>query len=721
MTAGEISLDDMSATTNPALAPAVETSPEPLAELEHASSPARDALQSLLLLSALTTKARRRRDAGSLEDPAVNEFVLDEVLQLVAERARSITGADGVAIALAEDDAIVCCASAGEIAPDAGVMLDPNSGFSGACFRSGEIIRCNDTESDTRMDVEVCRKLGARSLVAVPLRGQKAIFGVLEAFSFDAHGFNDSDVQSLTLLAELILAAMKPQDEDRMAQISERVSARALPPPQTVLTNTEAPEPEPDRMSPEIPAKATPSAATDPGHPGLRVVFAVVFVAAALGIGLWWKMAHTTQAVMPRPQAAATATAAVQAVAQETSVSQPESDSDLLSSPPKLSDAEIKQKLALLPQVTGIRHWSSSEGSTVVVDLQEQVQYEAHRLTDPVRIYVDLHDTALSPGLFGKTIEVGDSLLMRVRLAQPMPGVTRVVLETSGGTNFSVSLEPNPYRLVVQVRPIGTPSKPNARVDLFSPMTPAEGNQLASSGESREDVQLRAHVPRFRIALDAGHGGWDLGTVGRQGLLEKDLVLDIVDRLGNLIQKRLGADVIYTRQDDDYISLEKRTEIANQSQADIFLSVHANYSVSASARGVETYYTNTFSSIHARTPGTELQDVSFANVDIREKVQESHKFATAVQRALHSALAAGSSGIPDRGVKAASYVVLTGTSMPAILAEVSFVSSPTDEENLQSAAYRQRIAEALYKGVARYEATPRKVKLASAEDKRVGQ
>jgi N-acetylmuramoyl-L-alanine amidase len=618
-----------------------------------------------------------------------------------------------VAIALAENDAIVCCASAGQIAPDAGVTLNPNSGFSGACFRSGEVVRCDDTESDTRVDVGTSRKLGARSLVAVPLRGQKAIFGVLEAFSFDAHAFNDSDVESLVLLAELILAAMKPEDEDRMAQISQQVLERSAPIP-IVAPEKIAAKPEPESAHHEIFAKAPP---VDPGHPGLRVVFAVVLIAAALGAGLWWKMLRSTQNVIPRSQAAAAPVAAVQPAAQE--IPQPESsDADLLASPPKLSDAEIKQKLALLPQVTGIRHWSSSEGSTVVVDLQDQVQYEAHRLTDPVRIYVDLHDTALTPGLFGKSIEIGDSLLTRVRLAQPMPGVTRVVLETSAGTNFSVSLEPSPYRLVVQVRPIGTPTKPNAKVDLFSPMTSAQGNQLASSGETREDQQLRAHIPRFRIALDAGHGGWDLGTVGRQGLLEKDLVLDIVDRLGNLIQKRLGAEVVYTRQDDDYISLEKRTEIANQSQADIFLSVHANYSVSASARGVETYYTNTFSSIHARTPGATLQDVSFANVDIREKVQESHKFAATVQRSLHSALAAGNAGIPDRGVKAASYVVLTGTSMPAILAEVSFVSSPTDEENLQSDAYRQRIAEALYKGVARYEATPRKVKMASAEDKR---
>ena len=449
----------MSATTNPALGPPAELIPEPLPELETTSPPGDDALQSLLMLSALTAKVRLRRATGSGEIP-LNEFVLDEVLQLVAERARSMTGADGVAIALAENEAIVCCASAGQIAPDAGVTLDPNSGFSGACFRSGEIVRCDDTEFDTRVDVETSRKLGARSLVAVPLRGQSAIFGVLEAFSFDAHAFNDSDVDSLALLAELILAAMKPEDEDRMAQISQRVVERSAPVP-IVVPEKIAVDPEPDSNPHEIFAKAP---ATDPRHPGLRVVFAVVLIAAALGVGLWWKMLRSTQNVIPRSQAAATPAAAVQPAPQE--IAQPQTDSsdaDLLVSPPKLSDAEIKQKLALLPQVTGIRHWSSSEGSTVVVDLQDQVQYEAHRLTDPVRIYVDLHDTALSPGLFGRSIEVGDSLLMRVRLAQPMPGVTRVVLETSAGTNFSVSLEPNPYRLVVQVRPIGTPRSPTRR------------------------------------------------------------------------------------------------------------------------------------------------------------------------------------------------------------------------------------------------------------------
>ena len=112
---------------------------------------------------------------------------------------------------------------------------------------------------------------------------------------------------------------------------------------------------------------------------------------------------------------------------------------------------------------------------------------------------------------------------------------------------------------------------------------------------THEDLQLRAHVPKMRIVVDAGHGGWDLGTVGRKGLLEKDLVLEIAQRLGKLLESRLGADVILTRNDDNYIPLDERAGKANQAQADLFVSVHANYSDLPSARGVETYYTNLFS------------------------------------------------------------------------------------------------------------------------------
>src|SRR5260370_2670695 len=166
--------------------------------------------------------------AGELE--AEERFVLNEVLQLVAERAIAITGADGVGIALTENTEIVLRASAGTVKPDVGARIQRDSAFSGACFRTAQIIRCDDTETDDRVNLYACRQLGARSMVAVPLCGRRRVIGLLEAFSTWPFGFNDSDVGSLELLAELILGALKPEDEDRFAS-SAQVAEAALAAP----------------------------------------------------------------------------------------------------------------------------------------------------------------------------------------------------------------------------------------------------------------------------------------------------------------------------------------------------------------------------------------------------------------------------------------------------------------------------------------------------------
>ena len=196
-------------------------------------------------------------------------------------------------------------------------------------------------------------------------------------------------------------------------------------------------------------------------------------------------------------------------------------------------------------------------------------------------------------------------------------------------------------------------------------------------------------------------------------------MLDIVQRVGKLLESKLGAQVIYTRQDDSYLPLEKRAEIANLAKADLFLSVHANYSDLSTARGVETYYTNTYSSIKARSADDDpaLKQVDWTGVDIRAKVTDSHRLAADVQQALCGGLVAMNPDLRNRGVKKAQYVVLTGTQMPAVLAEVSFVSSPEEEDHLQSSEYRQYIADALYRGVAKYheDLKPKNTKLASAK------
>jgi N-acetylmuramoyl-L-alanine amidase len=381
------------------------------------------------------------------------------------------------------------------------------------------------------------------------------------------------------------------------------------------------------------------------------------------------------------------------------------------------SGSATPQEISKMPHVTGIRHWSSSDSSTVVLDLEDQVQYEAHRLSAPDRIYFDLHDTSLASEIAGKTIDVGDGLLARVRVAQPVSGLTRVVLETKGSSNYSVSLEPNPYRLVVQVRKLGAEAK--ASIELF-PDVERKKLAIVVPPATHEDMQLRARVPKMRIVVDAGHGGWDLGTVGKRGLLEKDLVLEIAQRLGKLLDSRLGAEVILTRNDDNYIPLDERAGIANQSQADLFISVHANYSDLPSARGVETYYTNLFSAPSAKDlePRNDSNKNPSAAVltptELHDKIEQSRRLAASVQRSLYGVLSGQNPGLRDRGVKAASYVVLTETAMPGILAEVSFVSSPADEQKLRSDGYREQIAEALYKGIARYAAGSRDVKVASA-------
>jgi len=148
-----------------------------------------DALQALLAFSALHDQIRRRKalaarhsaiDAGApvAEFEQEERFVLDEVLQLVAERAVAITGADGLAIALAENNEIVLRAAAGTVRPDVGARIERDSAFSGACFRTAQIVICDDTETDPRVNLEACRKLGARSMVAVPLCGRRRVIGL---------------------------------------------------------------------------------------------------------------------------------------------------------------------------------------------------------------------------------------------------------------------------------------------------------------------------------------------------------------------------------------------------------------------------------------------------------------------------------------------------------------------------------------------------------------
>ena len=445
--------------------------------------------------------------------------------------------------------------------------------------------------------------------------------------------------------------------------------------------------------------------------------------------------------------------------------------------------------------VTGIRHWSTPDYTRVAVDLGGDVTYDAGRVPNPERIFFDLHNSHLTSTLVGKTFEVEDGFLHKIRVAQFQSGETRLVLEVNHECDYSAFLLPNPTRLIVDIRSkrpaqkqaqveaprpaeepgatkppapatVGRTARPDgrenrdaaqraewgtqkseARIEKEITIEPtpgpaktvaeepapksARGNKTKTSYPLVHEAQPTANGDRSliralglkigRIVVDAGHGGHDTGTIGPNGLLEKDLVLEVAQRLGKLLENRLGAEVVYTRDDDTFIPLETRTGIANQNQADLFISVHANSSHDPQARGIETYYLNFTTSpealeVAARENAVseksiyELQDL-VKKIALKEKIEESREFAADVQESLYSTLA--TKGMKNRGVKKAPFIVLIGANMPSILAEISFVSNPADAKKLKTSDYRQKIAEALYRGVSKYVSGLSGVKVAS--------
>ncbi len=215
-----------------------------------------------------------------------------------------------------------------------------------------------------------------------------------------------------------------------------------------------------------------------------------------------------------------------------------------------------------------------------------------------------------------------------------------------------------------------------------------------------------------KVVIDAGHGGHDTGSIGPTGLLEKDVVLDVSQRLAKLIQTRLGSEVLLTRDEDKFLDLNVRNAVANKAGADLFISVHANSFTNRTVRGVETYYLNfttdpwalkVASRENAASSKTvhELQDL-LSKIALKEKIDESREFAERMQGVLYGGLSNTTKGLRNRGVRQAPLMVLIGAKMPAILAEIGFLSNPTDEKLLKSSKYRQQVAEFLYEGIESY-------------------
>jgi N-acetylmuramoyl-L-alanine amidase len=284
------------------------------------------------------------------------------------------------------------------------------------------------------------------------------------------------------------------------------------------------------------------------------------------------------------------------------------------------------------------------------------------------------------------------------------PPVTPAAPAPARGPLASVMVRPN---LPPPPGTIVPDPKPKVSAPADSQALPAKRN---ANGE--QSLTRVLGLKLGRVVIDPGHGGHDEGTRGPTGLTEKEVVLDIAQRLGDLLEQHLGTEVVYTREDDTFIALEERTRIANEHRADLFLSIHANSSPVRSVSGVESYYLNFTTSktaleVAARENASaqssifDLQQV-LQKIAVKDKIDESREFAGRIQTALFAASAKGNPTVKNRGIKQAPFVVLIGASMPSVLAEIGFLTNMSDEALLRNPAHRQKIAEALYKGIASY-------------------
>jgi N-acetylmuramoyl-L-alanine amidase len=338
--------------------------------------------------------------------------------------------------------------------------------------------------------------------------------------------------------------------------------------------------------------------------------------------------------------------------------------------------------------VKGIRYWSSPDYTRVVVDLSGNVEFSTNRISEPARVYFDLKNSKLKKEI--KTnFPVGDGMLKAVRAGQFDLHTVRIVLDLEEITDLNTFILDNPARLVIDVHGVGKIKKPEV------PLT------------------------KRRIVIDPGHGGHDPGAVGPSGLHEKDVVLDIAMKLKETLLADPVNEVFLTRETDRFIPLEERTAIANNKDADLFVSIHANANPVRRVKGIETYLLNWTNDEEAMRVAARENKISLKKMremhrqmdflgmiknDLlrQNKREDSLKLAHYIQRSMISTLNNGYKTRVDLGVKGALFYVLFGAKMASVLVEVSFISNPQEEQLLSKESYRMQIAKAIATGLNTY-------------------
>ncbi len=409
-----------------------------------------------------------------------------------------------------------------------------------------------------------------------------------------------------------------------------------------------------------------------------------------------------------------------------------------------------------LATVLPVRYWSSKDYTRVVIKASGPVTYKEKLLEQigdkPRRLYIDFNHSYIEPR-FRLPVPIEDGLLKQIRTGQFSSNTVRVVLDIQSISDYKIFSLPDPFRVVIDVRGQSKKRIPQQKAVLAKTpeKTPADAtlsdkeaiandefktakivvlkdNKKVSVSEGRQkEVANSVKVPQLgpplslaqqlglgvnRIVLDPGHGGKDPGA-SAYGMKEKDIVLGVAKSLAPLLEEKIGCEVILTRDDDRFITLEERTAIANTNDADLFISLHINAHPSEKVHGLETYYLNLSTNaeamrVAARENATsthqmsDLQDI-LSDIMKNSKIHESERLAQHVHNSLYNGLKNSPfPKIKSLGVKQAPFYVLIGAEMPAILIEIGFISNPDDAKHLNNQEFIQAVAEEINNGISAY-------------------
>ncbi len=364
-------------------------------------------------------------------------------------------------------------------------------------------------------------------------------------------------------------------------------------------------------------------------------------------------------------------------------------------------------------RVTGLRFWSNPNYTRLVIDTDRETDFDYNLLKKdpsihkPQRLYVDLPNSRLGEDI-DRIITINDDLLKLARAGQYTPDSVRVVVDIKSLESYEVFSLKEPFRIVIDLKGGGGASAAPSPRPVNR--TIAKIDPKASTGDIARQLSLGVR----RIVIDPGHGGKDYGAPGYlKGVHEKQIVLQIAKRLAVELRNELHCEVLLTRSNDRYLTLEERTAFANTKNADLFISIHTNASRNQRAFGISTYFLNLADDDESKRVAAMENATSTNNISDLEKIlfslmhyskiNESSRLAATVQDTLTTHLKRKRySQIKSKGVKQAPFYVLLGAQMPSILVETSFISNPRECKRLVNPKYQDRLCEGIVLGLKKY-------------------